>query len=229
MVGCGGNGGGTFKIADPRIYFINGSSDAGAFDFQIDADLKAQKLAFGAVSPQATTSAGDHDVILLDAGTQNQLDAITNTFNSDTDTLAYAVGLENPDPSDTFGNEKLLRLATQTVDLKAPNGTKARLIVIQGYNRATGFETPQVDFRPPGTNVPTGSTISNIDFATARAIDVDTTQNTFVIRRTGTEQVYIGPVTFNLQSGGIYAVLVSGVEGGTTGNLKPQMTLVKLK
>ena len=101
--------------------------------------------------------------------------------------------------------------------------------MIQGYNRASGFETPQVDLRPPGNNVPTGSTIANIDFGTLRSLDVDTTANTFVIRRSGTEQVYIGPVTFSLQAGSIYVVLVSGVEGGTTGNLKPQMKLIKLK
>lgn len=229
IAGCGGSGGGTFTSADPRLYFLSASSDSGPFDFNIDADKKASNIAFGQLSPQATTTAGDHDVVLLQAGTQNQLDALTNTFTADTDTLAFGVGLQNPDPNDPFGNEKLLRLAVQQVNLKTPNGTKARLIVVQGFSRASGFETPQVDLRPPGNNVPTGSTIANIDFGTSQTIDVDTTQNTFVIRRSGTEQVYIGPVTFNLAAGSIYIVLVSGVEGATTGNLKPQMQLIKIK
>lgn len=229
LAGCGGTGGGTFQSADPRIYFVSGSSDTPSFDFKIDANLKAGNVAFGTVSPMATTTADVHDIILQQTGTTNQLDALTNTFNSDTDTLAFAVGLQNPDPNDIFGNEKRLMLAAQQVNLKAPNGTKVRLIVIQGYSRASGFETPQVDLRPPGNNVPTGSTLSNIDFGTLQTIDVDTTQNTFVIRRSGTEQVYIGPVTFQFQSGSIYILLISGVEGATAGNLKPQMKLIKFK
>lgn len=228
MVGCGGGGGGSVTFfPDPKLHYVNGSPDSTALDFWIDDTTEAAGLPFLGLAPTVSISPGDHDVTVQEAGTSVQLDAITNTFNSNTDTIIAAIGLENygqAGPSPEF--LKRIKQVVFTADLKAPNGAKSNLIILQGFNSAPGIETPNVDFTPPGTNPQ--NPVTNISYGQNKTTTIDSGIHEFVVVRTGTTPPtpYIDS-TFTFVAGKTYLALLTGQLGGT-GNLTPQVKYIAL-
>ena len=228
IVGCGGGGGGSVTFfPDPKIHYVNGSPDSTALDFMIDDTTEASALPFLGLAPTVSVSPGDHDVTVEETGTTFQLDSITNTFNSNTDTIICTIGLENY--GQAGANPEYLKRIKQvlfTADLKAPNGAKSNLIIVQGFNSAPGIETPNVDFTPPGTNPL--NPVTNISYGQNKTATIDSGTHEFVVVRTGTTPPtpYIDS-TFTFVSGKTYLALLTGEMGGT-GNMAPQVKYIAL-
>ncbi|HVT14482.1 MAG TPA: DUF4397 domain-containing protein [Fimbriimonadaceae bacterium] len=229
LAGCGGGGTGP-NLPDPIIRFVNCSPDSNPLDFYINTDNEAPALTYLNSSADITTKKADHDLSVNDSVTTDELDAIAFTFAQDDKYLALTVGLEN------FGSEfqKRLQLLAFQYDKNPPNGTKARLLIIHGYVRSPGFDTPNIDFQ--GGDV--GSYDSNnpqfaatdITFAspTPSILEVDSgVPLIFQARRAGTENVLAEDPSTTFDSGGIYLALVTGVEG-QTGTEVPQVKYIKL-
>lgn len=222
LTGCGGGGIGP-NLPDPIVRFVNSSPDSNPLDFFVDTDKKAPALAYLATSADMTIKHGDSDVSVQDSTDQTELDAIAGTFSQDRKYVVMGLGLEN------FGTENLkrLRLMVFNYDKNPPNGTKARLLIIHGFMRAPGFDTPNIDFRNPGNNPQFSS--PNISFAAQPVtLEVDSGVSlAFQARRASTENVYASDPGTVFDASGIYLALVTGVEG-TIGTQAPTITYIKL-
>ncbi len=207
--GCGG--GGAASNTKPHVLFINASADAGAVDFRLDDQAQATNLAY-AVSPGSFSDIDFHgpdvdgwDVSLHLNSDGSEIDREAIIFGQDVNNIIVAHGLKN------FGTDQLkrLRFSNFTADLTRPNGNKAKLFIFHGFELASGSDTPQVTFKTPGDNAL--FTTSPIDPGTSAVLNTDSGSLTFEARRSGTQGVY-ATVTQNLTPGGVYLVLISGIE-----------------
>lgn len=223
VVGCGGGGGGGGTQApEPTVRFYNGLGDSTAVDFLLDEELEVGDLAFQESTPDFTPQdARVRAVTLRETGTTNEIWAEDFNLQRDRDYLVNALGLQN------FGSEPLkrARIYLHEIDRKVPNGSVARLYVVHGYHRATGFTTPPIDFQNPGNNPQ--FKIEEIPVGGIKNILVDATVQTFQARRTATEAVY-AQTTFTFGAGKVYVAYVLGQEGGV-GALAPQIQIVELQ
>lgn len=228
LSGCGG-GGGSSNLPDPIIRFINSSPDANPIDFFINSDNKAPAIGYLGDSGEVTTKNGDKDVSAEDSTTQDVLDSIAFTFERDKKYVGMTLGLEN------FGteNEKRLRVLAFSFDKNPPNGSKARLLVIHGYMRETGFQTPSIDFQggDVGTYDPNNPqfSVTNLGFgADPTELEVDAgVPLIFQARRAGTENVVASDANTTFDDGGIYLAIVTGIENGA-GASAPQVKYIKI-
>lgn len=230
LSGCGGGGGNGSGLPDPLIRFVNSSPDSNPLDFFINADNKGPGVVFPTATAEVSTKKGDKDISVEDSTNQIEQDAIGVTFNNDAKYIAMTVGLEN------FGSEtaKRLRLTAFQYDKNAPNGSTARLLIMHAYMRDVGFDTPNLDFQ--GGNVlsydPNNPQfkVSDIPFANAQpsVLEVDSdTALIFQARRATTENVVASDASHTFDAGGIYLVLITGVENGV-GVEAPQVKYIKL-
>lgn len=228
LVGCGGGGGG--NLPDPIIRFVNASPDSNPLDFNYDMDVKAGALTYLSDSGEVSVDNGDHDVSIWDSVTQDEIDAIAFTFAKDKKYVSVAVGQE------FYGSEleKRLRVFAFEYNKNPPNGTKARLLILHGFLRESGFSTPNIDFQGGiassyDPNNPQFK-VSDIAFANSQPseLEVDAGQPLlFQARRAGTENVYASDPGFTFDSGGIYLALVVGIENGS-GAQAPQIKYIKI-
>lgn len=221
--GCGGGGSNVTTVPDPVVRFINASPGSVALDCFVDDTTVATRVPYlGSSADFQTLEARGYDVMITensDLETQT-LDFVS--FEKDRSHILFAVGLVTPPNTEL---DKRLRLANVFFDRTRPNGDKARLILIHGYMRSAGNETPNVDFRSPGDNPLVN--ISNIEFARDRGFLVDAGPQTFELRRSGTESV-ITTTSFTFEAGKIYAAVFSGVEGAT-GAQAPKVTYIPIQ
>jgi hypothetical protein len=219
--GCGGGGGGG-SLPNPTIRFFNGVSDSTSLDFLLDDTVEAPQLGYLASTPNFDSVESKlRDLRVLEDGTTVDLWSETIALEKDKHYLISSIGIEN------YGTETLKRVRTLAllIDRTAPNGSRAKLFVIHGYNREAGLETPAIDFQTPGDN-PQFS-VRNIDYATAKTLDVDAGTLTFQARRNGTETVLVSN-TVTLGGGKIYAAYVLGVENAS-GTQAPRIEFVELQ
>lgn len=211
--GCGG--GGASSNTKPHVLFINASADAGAVDFRLDDDAQATNLSY-AVSNGAFADidyrgpeVDGWDVSLHINASGTEIDREAIIFGQDVDNIIIAHGIRN------FGTEQLkrLRFSNFAVDLTRPNGNKAKLIVFHGFELEAGSDTPQVTFKTPGDNAL--FTTPAIDPGSNSVLNTDSGNLTFEARRSGTQGIYT-TVTKNLKAGGVYLVLISGIENDPT-------------
>lgn len=221
VVGCGGTGG-NGSLPNPVIRFINVSPDSVALDVLVDDDTIASAIAYLGSSPDFTSvEPGDRDVVMLENGTTLELTADVHAFAKDKSYLTVALGLEN------FGTENLKRLRSLVfeIDRTVPNGNKARLFVVHAYNRAPGFDTPNIDFQTPGDN-PLFK-IPNMAFGDDATISIDSGVQTLEARRNGTTAV-LATGTFTLEAGKLYAAIVTGIEDAASPQ-DPRILLVEIQ
>lgn len=222
LMACGGAGGSGNNLPDPTIRFFNGSPDSVALNFLIDDTVEGSQLAFLQSTPDfESKDDGIKDIRIQEDGTSVDLWSEVLDMQKDHSYLVSAIGLEN------FGAEPLKRIRFVIADLDRtpPNGTRAELIILHGYNREAGLETPGIDFQTPGDN-PQFST-TGIGYAELRQLDVDAGNWTFEARREGTETILVSQ-NVTLGGGKIYAVYILGVENGV-GNLAPRIEFVELQ
>lgn len=220
MCGCGGGGGGG-GLPDPTIRFFNGISDSTLINFLLDDDVVGPQISYLGSTPDfANQDAEQRDLRIQVDGTSVDLWSEVVTLSKDKHYLVAAFGLLN------FGNENLkrARFVGIEVDRLAPNGTRARLTIFHGYNRAAGLDTPNIDFQTPGNNPQ--FKVTDIGYTSAKPLEVDAGNQTFEARRNGTESILVSR-NITLAGGKNYAVFVLGVEGAA-GIAAPRIEFVEL-
>jgi hypothetical protein len=223
LAGCGGGGGQTGSgTEDPEIRFINAAVDVPALDFRVNDRTEAAAVPYGMGNENGFRrfSAETYDVLIRPTGATEDAWAETLQAAPDGDYIVAAFGLRD------FGDEFFKRLRTTQLEVNRtpPNGNKARLVVLNAFNRMTGAENVPVDFKNPGENPQ--YQLTGIGFGTTGTIEVDSGSQTFDVRLSGAEQVYVSE-TLQLEPGKIYFVILGGIEEGA-GPQAPDIKLVEI-
>lgn len=216
LYGCAGGGLGVF----PFFYRLtNGIVDVAAVDLQVDKQVAATNVAFGDSTAYVETDTSPPTLIffdLLEAGTSNFIDSIVFTKQRDISVHLFGVGMDNPGPLQPQG-----RLVPVNVNRRTPQGNNARLVVVHGFVRAAGTQTPNIDFFRSGQ---IGALISDLEFGNAETITLAEGTYDFEVRiaglMSGTLMTTPSPVTIEARK--VYIVMLRGLEGGA-GALAPQI------
>lgn len=226
LLGCGG-GGGT-SSTDPRIYFINGSIDSGTLHFLMDDESAFANAGYldNSTDFDAFEFKGQDvdgwDVSVQDQTTAFAYDRIANVFPIDSDNIVIAHGLLN------FPNgeeEKRLQLSVVNVNRTAPNGNKARLIVFHGLHRSPGNFTPSMVLKTPGQTAQFFT--SDIAPGGNAVLNIDSGPQTLEAKRADTTGIFASK-TINLDAGGVYLVIIGGIEGDPDISRQPDIEFIKL-
>lgn len=218
VLGCGGSGNNVTIAPDPVVGFVNASSNSTAIDALVNETQIGNDVAFRGRSPLTAGALGfqafepgEYDFTVQESADPENTQAIeTSTLERDKSYLFVAAGQVTPPNTEL---EKRLRPIVAEFDRSAPNGGKARLIIVHAYDRAVGFETPPIDFQNPGDNPLFKET--NITYAGGRTALIDAGTQTFVARRSGAEFDLTPQATFDFEGGKIYVAIVAGIEDGT--------------
>ncbi len=222
LAGCGGGGGTGTSVKKPKIRVFNASPDSNPIRLDLNTDTLEPAVPYlDASTVFKSKNPATYDVGLFDSISGDSLWAETATVSNNTSYVFIAFGLEN------FGSETIKRIRTVelSVDLTPPVGNKATLLVFHAFNRGVGLDTPAIDFQNPGDNPQ--FQLTNITYGNGQSLTVDSgSALTFQARRNGTEQVY-ATSTPTLDAGGVYLVLVSGIDGAASPQ-DPQINYFKL-
>lgn len=228
LIGCGGSSG-TDVATYPTMLFVNASADTTGLDLWLNESVLAADFQYLESNADFTAfefisdNNGAYDIITQDTVTFEVYDAQNQVFVRDTHSVIVAVGLQN------FGTEFLKRLQSITVDIDrtAPNGNKARLYVVHAFVREAGFATPPIKFQNPGQNPQ--FTTASIDYANSQSITVDSGPMDWdAVRADSDGTVVYASKNQILAAGGIYLVLVSGIENDATTAKQPAITFIEL-
>ena len=229
LIGCGG-GGGTMLGDDPQSLFVNASPDSDVLDFWLNETLFGDALTY----LEATTDfvsfefisddEGAYDVVISDPGTGFEYDSQNRVFRRDTHTIIVSVGLKIFVPGEEI---KRLQHTVLIVDRVAPLGNKARFYIVHGFTREVGKQTPAISFQNPGDNPQYRA--ANIEFAGAAVLTVDSGNMDWVARRedAGPDTVF-ATINQTVDPGGVYLVLVSGIENDADPAKLPKITFIPL-
>ncbi len=223
VVGCGGGGSSSPSASSQaHVRFVNSAPDSTSLNLSMNGMVGGSALAYLASTPNfATYAPNSYDVSAQEVtGSQSLWDEV-DTFSAATDYVVLAYGQEN------YGTETQKRLQTLTlpVDISVPNGSKSRIIVVNAFSEAPGFQTPAIDFQDgsnpqyPLTDIPFGSSQSEL---------VNSGTISFEALRDGSQEVYAQdtPGT-NFVAGKTYLALVTGVEGDS-GTEAPKIVYIAL-
>ncbi len=229
LAGCGGStNNNPTNRPDPALVFINASSDTPAVDFFTNDTKRGNNVAYltstgNFVSvPFISQEDGGYDLTAFVAGTGEELDRQFQFLDRDVDAMVIAYGLRN------FGSEPLKRFSQAAINVnrKRPTGDKARLMIFHGLNRSIGNLTPAITFQTPGDNPLIK--VESISYGTMTLTTIDSGTYDWQVRRADTdgENIY-ATSSATVESGKIYLVLVTGVEGGS-GEQTPRITFIDL-
>lgn len=206
MGGCGGSGGNS--LPDPALRVINLAPDVN-IDVDLNNSTLVSNVPFLATNTNFSSKTADpYDFFIRESGSGSDLVAEAYTLSKNVDYLYLVFGLKN------FGSEPLKRLRGSLLSFSrtAPNGTKARVLAFNAYVRATGFETPAVQFRSPGDSPQISFPVTA--FGGGTSLELDAGSTTLQARVSGAEEV-VAEATQVLDPGKIYLMVLSGVEGGS--------------
>lgn len=232
LTGCGGAKlSGEEALRDPTVKFVNASADSSSLAFYLNDDLKAASLPYLQATsgfetvPFIRESDGGYDISVRSPGALEDLDRIANLLQRDDDYVISAIGLRDPIDGD---EEKRLRLGLTIVNRTAPTGDRARLFVLHAFSRSPGNETPEINFQSPGDNPQ--FKLENIAFAQTKDITVDSGFQVFEARRADADGDNIYATTgVSLRSGGIYFVVVSGIQDSPDTSRQPTIRFIELE
>lgn len=229
LVGCGG-GGGTMLGDDPTSLFVNASPDSDTLDFWLNETLFGDALTYLETTPDFVSfefisdDDGAYDVIISDPNTGFEYDSQNRVFPRDTHSIVLSIGLKN-----FVAGEEIKRLqhTILIIDRVAPLGNKARLYILHGFIREVGKQTPAISFQNPGDNPQYRA--AGIEFAGASLLTVDSGTMDWVARRddAGPDTIYAS-ITQTVDPGGVYLVLVSGIENDPDSAKLPKITFIQL-
>jgi hypothetical protein len=229
VFGCGGANTNSLQAPDPVVAFINASPDGDALDAFLNNIQLGNNVPYlsssprsGAVTTFRSVEPGDYDVRIEPDGAPENGDVTTQNLTRDTSTLTTAMGLV--DPAGEL-NKRLQTFSFQ-VDRSKPNGEKARLVIVHALIASPGFDTPAIDFRNPDDNPLTN--VQNIEFGGNNTALIDSGNQTFVARISGTEFEITPQATFNFGAGKIYAAIVCGIED-EVGPRSPRIVFMELQ
>jgi hypothetical protein len=218
---CGGGGGGTSGGFNPSVFYENSVPDSTALNFTLNGNNAATSLAYNGVSAGfQTVNPNTYDISITENGQSESLWAVTDTLSSNSDYAVVALGQEN------FGSEYLKRaqLLVIPVDRTAPNGSKAQLYIVNGFEESAGVPTPAIDFTNPGQNPTFAAT--DIAPANSASLLVNSGSQDFIVRQNGSQGNYVEK-TLTLNPGGVYLIVVSGINGAT-GPEAPEIEQISL-
>lgn len=230
VAGCGGSTvRGEEALPDPTIKFVNASADSGAIEFYLNDELKGANVNYLSASgpftkvPFKSDLDGGYDLSSRVPGSLDDIDRISNVLERDKHYIGITLGLLNPAEGD---EEKSARIALTEIDRVAPTGDKAHLYVLHAFNRPPGDETPQLNFQTPGDNPQ--FKLENLDFGGSQDIVVDSGFQTFEARRADVdgENIYAS-TSITLRSGGIYFVIIGGIQDD--GSAPPVIQFIELE
>jgi len=227
LSGCGGGGGG-FVDSDPRVFFLNASTDAGAVDFLVDDAKKAPGLDFMGKSADwvqlgtLASTTGGYDIAAAPSAGGLEYDRVAQLLAGNSSTVFALVGERTPSDSDP---SKILRLVSFTLNRVQPTTGKSRLVIFNAFNRSAGQGTPSIILKNPGDNPQFQSGAINPGESTTLEIDAGTF--TWDAKRSDAEAVY-ATATATVESGKLYLVVVAGTEGDADATKQPKITFVPL-
>jgi len=238
IVGCGGVKSPLSSPTnpDPFMLYINASPDVGGLDFYADDDKVVANAPYAPGLPEfmdfqqlefREEDGGAWDIAITQVNSPDQLDALSSTLSLNTSHVVVAAGLYHFDSSIFTEYEKRLTLFEFVVDRSPPNGNRARLIVVHAFMRSPGNLTPPLRFQTPGRN-PTFQ-VTGIIFAGNKSFEVDSGTWTFEAKR---DDLPDGAVyatrTATLAPGGVYLVIISGVEDSPDPLQQPKITFIQI-
>jgi hypothetical protein len=221
LAGCGGSGGGSGS-SKPQIRFFNSIPDSKAIDFQVNETTAASSIPYGGSDQNfLSESSGLTDLTIFEHGQQIPLWSEADTLANNVSYIAVAIGEEG------YGSEtdKRPQFAFSAISRTAPNGTQAKLFIVHGLEEAAGVPTPNIDFTNPGQN-PTFA-VTNLAPGSITALTVNAGSQEFIARQTGTQGSYADQ-TFTLAAGGVYLMVVTGINGDT-GAEAPEIEQVSIQ
>lgn len=222
MWSCGGGGGSSGGSNNPTVRFFNAVPDSVALDFALNDAVDAASITYNGSNPNfLSVPPSNYDISITEHGQTESLWAITDPFVAGTDYTVVALGEEN------YGTETLKRaqLLVVPVNRYPPNGTKAQLYIVNGFEESAGVPTPSIDFTNPGQN-PTFSA-DGIAPANSASLLVNAGSQDFIVRQSGSQGNYVEK-TLNLASGSVNLIIVSGINGAT-GAEAPEIQLISLQ
>jgi hypothetical protein len=221
LVGCGGGGGGTSTKAYPQLRAVNASPDSGTVDFLLNDTKIASAIGYlGSSADFVKYKSEDYDLTVKNPGAPESLDVLAFTPPENKSLIALISGLKD------FGTEfdKRVRVTNFQVDRTIPNGSKARLIVLNAFIAASGASNQTIDFQDGDRpRFP----VTGLDFDENGVVEVDAGTYTYEARRADSDLIYVSS-SLTFQAGKIYLVVISGQDGGT-GALEPKITPIVLK
>lgn len=225
LSGCGGSGNGS--IIKPEIMFVNASPDSGAISYRLNDEVEAAGLGYSANTPGfAEFDFEGPDVdgydVSVHGPTGTELARQAIVFNQNSDNVVIAHGLVNFPAGEEL---KRFRFTSFTVDRQRPVGSKSRLIVVHALERSTGNSTPAIRFQNPG-DIPQFQTGGIQSGATASLV-VDSGPSTWIAKREGADGIF-ATANLNFVAGGVYLIIVSGIEGDPLPANQPKITVVSL-
>jgi len=219
LVGCGG-GGGESTTTYRQIRAINASPDSGSVDFLLNDTKIASAIPYlGSSSDFVKYKSQDYDLTVKNPGATETLDVLAFTPPANKSLVALISGLKD------FGTQfdKRLRVTNFSVDRTIPNGSKARLIVLNAFVAADGASNPTVDFQDGDRpRFP----VKDLAFNANDTVEVDAGTYNYEVRPSDSELVYVSS-SLTFQAGKIYLVVISGQDGGT-GAREPKITPIVL-
>lgn len=214
LFGCGGGGG---NGADKQFFyrFTNIIPFIKGVDFLVDKQVQVSDLQFGSHTDYFETDLVEPNMFIdaKDSGTQEFIDSIAIEKQDDKSIHVFAVGVRGGQQN----QQPEAQIIPVEVNRTTPQGN-ARLIVVHGYIRAAGTQTPNIDFLRSGQIEPI---VSDLPFAQAQTVNVPPGIYSLKARFAG---LLSGDFLFRLDvqllAGHVYVALLRGVEN-ETGNLTP--------
>lgn len=216
ILGCGGAG-----RRDTRFFYrlTNAVTDVSGVDFRVDKNVTNSNVQFG----DSTTFVEVNDTEpliffdILEAGTNNDIDSIVVEKQSLQSVHLFGLGVFNPGSL-----QPQARLVPVIVNRDQPQGNNARIVLVHGYVRAAGTQTPNIDFVRSGRISPV---VEDLAFGASSTFNLAAGTYDFEVRiadlMTG---VLFTRTGVTIQAGKIYVFLLQGLEGAG-GNLTPAINI----
>lgn len=233
--GCGGSSSGPGS-KDPLIMYLNSCQDGPVVFFANDENVSGT-LAYRAKTgfkslPFIDQAQGGYDISIEEPDRSEVWDTQFGVFQKDTSSVIAAVGVKNPPPAELT---KRLKLVQFSPDRTTPIGNRARLLFFHAFNRKSPFGTPQLVLQTAGDQPLFQS--ETTDYSKSVTLEVDSGRyksdpnpsldTHWLAKDPDNEQIYAQNLDVTLEPGGIYIVLVSGVENANA-NIKSTIQFLKI-
>lgn len=209
-IGCGGGGG--VISTDFFVRFTNNVVDLpGGVDVFVNQEPYAVSLGYGGSTPDYDNLTTEEEIYIFDlfrAGTQNIIDSWAEIPRERQSHHLVAIGA-----ADAGSQQPLARIVAITVNRNRPSGTNARLIVVHGFVREPGRQSPKIDLLRSGKISPE---VSDLAFADTQTFLLAAGTYDFEVRIAGlmSGTLFTKPGVA-VEGGKVYLVVIRGVEGGS--------------
>lgn len=209
-IGCGGGGG---EIStDFFVRFTNNIVDLpGGVDVVLNQEPYAVNLGYGGSTPDYDNLTTEEELYIFDlfrAGTQNIIDSWVEIPRLRESHHLVSIGAADAGPQ-----QPLARIVPVLINRNRPGGANARLIVLNGFVRQPGRQSPNVDLLRSGKIAPE---ISDLEFAGFKSFLLAAGTYDFEVRIAGLMSGTLFTKTgVTVEGGKVYLVVIRGVEGGS--------------